>query len=451
MPIVPIRPKRRRRTRAQTHWPWPEYRARRTAYRGPGFGGALPGCLVLAVLLPTLLFGEPPEAWPEIEQALRRRSTYDTEWDRRPMWKYLAEYLATQLDRTPDEAARRDVLRWARYTALHGSPILLPEARSLAATRRIGSISWRAVSPDPYRLCLLAVPGRILLFGYPDPEIVEPRTLIEVQQSRLTATQEKPYMVRRAHEEIHAEMHRMGNRWPFLLVPIFPEEPGDSSEVPRAELVDGRVVVEWNGRREPLRLPDEATLSECIGSAFDESEIPPPGNRPLYLAIDWSQFLAGPKLRAWLAAELQAALESAPEHWLVRETVYFHNGREAAPWPIAKVRAGRWPDPLPRPHSRDTLGALASAVRAAAACSDARLVFLTWNAGLTVDPNREDTVSLHAELVRSVRLRVIQVHGERVEPFERIAGRTNYDVVEYVPVGAERARKGSLLLFDRGS
>ena len=126
-----------------------------------------------------------------------------------------------------------------------------------------------------------------------------------------------------------------------------------------------------------------------------------------------------------------------------------HNGREATYWPLADVRAGRWPDSLPRPHSQDTLGALASAVRAAAACDDACLVFLTWNAGLTVESDREEPISLHAELARSVRLRVIQVHGERVGPFERIAGRTNYDIVEYIPIAAKRSRAGSVQLFDR--
>ena len=231
---------------------------------------------------------------------------------------------------------------------------------------------------------------------------------------------------------------------------MFPEQPAETSEVPQAKIVGDRVVVECGGRRTDLRLPDKQTLSESIGQAFDESEIPPPENRPLYLALDWSEFMAHSTRRRWLIGELQSALDSVPAHWLVHQGVCLHNGRRSAHWPLSDLRADRWPGSLPSPHPRDTLGALASAIRAAEAePGSVRLVFLTWNAGLTVDTGRSSAISAHGALARSVRLRIVQVHGEHVGLFEEIAGRENYDILEYVPEVADRHATHSVRLFDR--
>lgn len=408
-------------------------------------------CLVLAIVAAWGSAAELPEKWPAIEKDLQRRATLDLERDRRKMWDYLAEYLGAQLERVPTEEARREILQWSQYLVQHEPPILLGKVYSLAATRQIGSIRWRANTPDPYRLCLLPVPGQLLLFAYPDRKATtDTRVMTEMHLKELSPKKQGEYLPNEARKKIQQEVRRAGyHRWPFVLVPLLRDPPVNNNVVPQVEVIEDRIVVQLRDQRMELPLPDDDTLSGQIGLAFDKSEIPPPGNRTLYLALDWSEYMAAAHRHEWLIGELKSALDSVPPHWLEGEAVYLHNGETATPWPLADLMNDRWPDPPLPPHHCDTLKALSASIRDANRLGNhLKLVFFTWYSELTVNMDHWAATEVHVELARNVNLRVIQVGDKDLEVFESIAGKERYDRVEYVPESTDASRASSFRFFD---
>ena len=104
----------------------------------------------------------------KIVQVLRRSHGYSTP-DLRHAWRYLADYVRAQFAQAGQSAARDRVLAPWRHVG-RGQPLailLVPNAYSLTATRRIGLVSWRSSFTDSYRACLLSLPGQVVLFAYP--------------------------------------------------------------------------------------------------------------------------------------------------------------------------------------------------------------------------------------------------------------------------------------------
>ncbi len=391
------------------------------------------GLGILACIPPA--HAELPQQWPDLEAALNSRKTEDTVWERRRMWPYLAAYFRTQLESGANEAGQQEILTWAAHLARHDKPLLLKEPHSLAATRQIGSVRWQAVNKDTYRLCLLPVPGQLLLFGYPDRDLGDPRMISELHMAQLSPQQRRSYLESVAYKKIQEEAKRMGHRrWPFLLIRLMPEPASARDQVPTISLENDRIAVRWGEVTTTIRLPDDEQLGRQIGLALDPSEIPPPGGRTLYYALDWSTYMASPARRGWLIKQLQSSLDCIPEHWLVQRSIQIHSGRQRVDWPLSQLRDNLMPKTLPTPHRRETYTTLASAIRAAnQAEGDHRLVFMTFNGGLTSDPSDRPLLAVHRQQAGQARLRVIQVHGDPVAAFEELAGRSRYDIVDFEP------------------
>lgn len=387
-------------------------------------------------------------AWQEVIRRLEREEASDFNWPRRPMWKYLSRYLQVQWEKaqTPEERQRM-LASWSHVgDGARFDPQLVEREVRLAVARRCGSVEWRATVADRFRLCVLALPGQVVLFGYPSRDSPRPDALYFTHLNELSRGRAGGLLEGRAYDHLQEEIRRMGpERWAFILMRLHPGGEPEGDEIPRIRLEGETVRVDLGAQRLAVELPDDEALAASIGRTFNPAEIPPPGNRRVYLAIDWSQFLAHPARRAWLAAELQAALASLPPHWLVDESVYLDNAHERVAWPLDDLRAGNWPPSLPTPHTRATLDALHHALQTADRLpGHPRLVFVSWNSGLTVAPDAVADAEATDPAARRLALRIVQVHGERVRRLEQIAGRKNYDIVEYRPEGPP-----ALELFER--
>ncbi len=412
-------------------------------WRAPAILGLL-GALLLASADDAQ---EPPSAggdrWSKIEHELKSAAGFDDTWDRRPMWGYLSDYLHAQRQQTSEtELGKQIVARWADAgDARKFTPLLVDRKYSLAASRQVGSVTWRSESVDSFCACLLPLPGQVVLFAYPASAAASPRDIYYRHLRELDQLRLRGYLEVQVHQRLRNEIQRMGqDRWAFVFLRLYPEIPRDDGEVPHVHSDGKRYFVQFGDRDQEIQLPDEKLLGQRIGRPLDDWELPPPDDRRMYLAIDTSQYLLQPARRDWLLAELKHGLESVPSTWLVHESVYLQTPSQSVPWPVSDLRHGRWPQQIPTGHQSATVSTLRSAVLAAAEIKDpVRLMFLTWNPEVSVEDGR-DTAILTAdrqllENAGSVRLRIIQFHGNRLEVLKAMVWKENYDVFEFRPDG----------------
>lgn len=407
-------------------------------------------CLILSVNLASAALAQ--QALPVEEVRRPTRPEVPVNWPRlaeidpvrRLMWGHLHRYLSMESD------APTDQLRTAAIELLHQladrrcEPLAVPGDWQLGAMRRLGPFTWQG-SAKPYRLWMLPLAGQVVLFGYPGPDPLDPATLYQIHLIELIQEPKDSPGLARAKDELRNEMARRGRqRWSFLFLRVFPETVSGKGDFPRLEQKGDNFAVELDGRRTLLELPGSETLQEQIGRLFADRISPPADDRKIYLAIDWCEFLAESRRRQWLLSELQSVVQSWPDDAFADQAVFLHTSQATSLWPLADLRKGRWADPLPASHHQDTVGSLGSAIAEASTRQDVRLVFFTWNAGLSTPEDgvtaleqlgRRLSVPDPAASAKDVELEILQVHGQRVKFFEQLAGQRHYNLFEYRPDG----------------
>ena len=125
----------------------------------------------------------PPSAeanrWSKIERDLKTAASFDDTWDRRPMWGYLSDYLHAQRQQATERGlSKRIAVRWA-HVGDRGkfTPLLIDRKFSLAASRHVGSVTWRDEFVNSFRACLMPLPGQVVLFAYPASGAANPRDM----------------------------------------------------------------------------------------------------------------------------------------------------------------------------------------------------------------------------------------------------------------------------------
>ncbi len=382
-------------------------------------------------------------AWVRVEEQLSQRGAADFQPNRRPLWRHLGNYLRAQWAQSPAQRQVEMLERWAHVgDSRRFEPLLVEPVYQICALREVGSVEWRGSERDTYRVCLLPLPGQVVLFAYPDQ--IEPLILYQEHAKQLTRQRNAGFLQSQAYDRIRAEMERMReDRWAFVMLRVLEAPPSGAREIPGLQFIKGQPRARWEGGTQPVQLPDERTLSLHVGRPMDAWEIPPPDDRRVYFAVDWSRFLAEESRRRWLLAELQFGLRNVPDHWLIGESIYLQNEETAVTWPLRELRESHWPTIIPASHERATLGALAKAVAAAELVGGhVRLIFLTWNTEVSIEVGSAEsgliTTSLPSDLVarvRALQLRILQMHGQRLMVLEALAGKENYDICEFRPEG----------------
>lgn len=422
----------------------------------PCGAASLVGCL-LACTAAAIAQDRGPAAsgdWLSIQGGLELSRRHDLNADRHALWDYLRDYLRVEYDQTAASGLRERIVdRWKHAAdPAQFSPLLIDRIYTLKAARRLGSVSWQAQFSDAYRACLLPVPRQVILLAYPAPGSAIPPDIYHRHLAELEQLRQRGYLEERTFQRLRDEIQQRGpDRWALAFQLVCTESSADSQEPPLFVVDEGKQIVARFGLlNRPIVLPDDGALSLRIGRPLDDWELPPPQRQRVYLAVDWSGYLQQPARKNWLLKELQFAIGAIPCTWLVNQEIHLHTGEGGTPWTAADLVGGRWPSHMPASVSwTSTLAALQSAAAAADRCQPGvRLVFLTWNPEVSLqsaDLTGHSASFLQTEqVVRSMPLRIVQFHGQRLKLFEKLArGKANYDVFDYRPDGPP-----SLTLFD---
>ena len=202
-------------------------------WRAPAILGLL-GALLLASADDAQ---EPPSAggdrWSKIEHELKSAAGFDDTWDRRPMWGYLSDYLHAQRQQTSEtELGKQIVARWADAgDARKFTPLLVDRKYSLAASRQVGSVTWRSESVDSFCACLLPLPGQVVLFAYPASAAASPRDIYYRHLRELDQLRLRGYLEAQVHQRLRNEIQRMGqDRWAFVFLRLYPRFRGTTAK-----------------------------------------------------------------------------------------------------------------------------------------------------------------------------------------------------------------------------
>jgi hypothetical protein len=281
-----------------------------------------------------------------------------------------------------------------------------------------------------YRVWLVPAPGAVYLVAHPAGGWTDAVGLFDRLEKFLA---DQPEDDRR----IKTDKARLRNliltgeqkpAWFTAVVRLYPAPGVAPHQGPvRAEVKGGKLVLTPEGRRAvTLAIPDSEQLGFWVGRPFTPPPNAPtgPNNSRIYVALDWSEYLASPQRRQWLLAELQHALKGVEEKSLVDGSVFLHSGSRVAAWRVALLREGKLPEEILRavqPHTNQTIETLTEvlAQEEPQRATIARLYFLTWNPDTTIPP-----AVRNLDLKRSSDHASLAAHAGKLQPFVLQMGET---------------------------
>lgn len=385
----------------------------------PGLYDCLPGLLTAIIPAAVMLLLALPASADDmaaISDLLHHRYTR-APTRQKHLWECLREYAESPLSRSELKAEFWLALAQCR-------PVLLPDLIKIAPGRSPDLMPL----PTEYQVWLLPVPGEVFIFGHPAEGL---RGASDIQDRYTEFLRARPQGTK-----LLTELKRFGlSYWTCYLLSVHEGEPTlpKDKEIPKIEVDSLRLKISQHGKTTIYHrgeILSQKTLEEAFARPLvleRRKQFTPLPDYELYIGVDWTIFLqANLERRQWLLTELQAALTKVSELELYQGGICLLSREKAALWPLADVRAGKWPEPLPEGHRENTLETLQATLQRVSQLKKVHLTFLAWNPGLTMPLPDSTPTQKYLDLARQVRLTVIQVEGKRLLPLEQLAATQNY-------------------------
>ncbi len=354
-------------------------------------------------------------------------------------------------------AAKSSSEDWKAIGTGREKPILISGETPVKAKILAG---WTEKLPSfeaNYRVWIVPGDGAAYLVAFPDGGLIAATSLLERLDANLTVQPEDNREIRQEKDRLRrlllSGMGRRPEAWFVTVVRLHPGPGKPFGKGPVRVAIKGErlVLTPTGGRSVAVERPGAAQLGQWIGRPFA-----PPGEAGpvqaggrVYVAVDWSAYLASPDRQSWLLGELKHALRDVSPDVLVGEAIHLHAGKNVADWPLADVQRGVLSDDIRRgvaAHTNQTLETLSEVVTQAERqkATIARLYFLTWNPAISIPMDvRESDLRqspAHADLVAKtakVPLVVVQVFETRLRCLVSLAGK-HYYTVPFTPMAEPR-------------
>lgn len=398
--------------------------------------------LALLTVAPALLAALGVSADPDPALSALRAQLDRSPRDQRDLWHSLVALGERCLAAKPADDD------WKALGKLDGKPVQLsdgPVAVKVLAgwTDRLPPFEAR------YRVWLVPAGGAAYLVAYPDGGLAGAIDLLERLQRNLAVQNgdAKDVVQEKARLKALLLAGPQPEAWFLTATRLHPNAGQPFGRGPVAVAVQGErlLVTPAGGETLSLPRPDATDLGRLVGRPFGVAQ-GGGGTRVVYVALDWSAYLASDGRRDWLIDELKHALNGVEATALVEGAVHLHSGDAAAAWPLADLRRGDLADVAVVPHTDRTVETLtAVAGRVEKQRGVGRAYFMTWNPVTTIpaklrdgDVKRSPELAGLATRLAKLPLDVVQLEGDRLPCLAGLAGRRYYT--------AERKAEPSLRL-----